>query len=208
MPYDKLSIINDELAKTGNNLVTVEDDGSDEWNVCSPSFDNAVDLTIERHDWNFGTRISVLSRVAASPDDLYQDAYPMPSGSLALVWVRLNDQTVDYKIIGNQICLTAHGLTPTAKYVIDPGAANWPPIFAAIIRLHVRAGIYRGIEEDAASADKEEEKAELMLQEARTRIDQESPKRAVFNSRAITARRVRRPWVNSPDDWGGTGVPD
>lgn len=208
MAQDKLSIINSELAKTGNNLVAVEDDGSDEWTACSPAFDDAVELTTERHTWNFGSNIVAVNRVGNSPDDLYDDAFAMPQGSLRLVWVRLNDASVDYKIIGNKICLSSGGGTVTAKIIVDPGSQNWPPIFAAVIRLHVRAAIYRGLHEDAAQADREEAKAEHMLQEARTVVDQNAPKRAMFNSRARSSRRVRRPWVRSPADFGGTGVPN
>lgn len=208
---DKLGIINTELAQTGDATVAVENDGSEEWDVCSPAFDTAVDLTIERHNWNFGTKIATLQRVGDSADDMYTDAYAIPAGALSVVWVRLAsgviDQPVDYKIINNQIVLTASNLTPKVKYVLDPGSQNWPPIFAAVIRLLVRAAIYRGLHEDAEQADKEELKAERMLSEARTRVDQNAPKRALFNSRAVMSRRVRRPWIHSPPGWIGTDVP-
>lgn len=205
---DKLSIIVDELILTGNDTPAVADDGSDEWNVCSPAFEAAVAETIEAHSWNFDTRIATLVRAGDPDDDLYQDAYAKPNQCLHLIWVRLNDQTVDYKVVNNQIYLTASGRTPTAKYMVDQGMANWPPLFTKIIRGHVRAAIYRGLHEDPTTADREEAKAMGYLAEARARIDAESPKRAPFNSRAIAARRVRRPFVNSPAGWSGTDVPN
>jgi hypothetical protein len=205
---DKLSIIADECARTGNNIPAAADDGSDEWNVCSPAFDAAVAETIEGHSWNFDTNVASLVRQNASPDDLYTDAYAKPNQCLHIIWVRLNDQTVDYKIINNQICLTSNGWTPTAKYIVDNGMANWPALFTKVIRAYVRSAIYRGLHEDPETADREEAKAQAYLQEARTRVDQESPKRAPFNSRAIAARRVRRPWISTPAPWSGTDVPD
>lgn len=208
MSADKLSIINDMLAQTGDNAVATPDDGSDEWIVCSAAYDTALDLTIERHTWNFGTNVATLNRVGNSPDDLYSDAFAFPQGAMRLIWVRLHDATVDYKIINGLICLTAGGQSATGKYVVDPGSKYWPPLFTAVIRLHVRAAIYRGLHEDLGQADKEEQKAEMMLQEARTTVDQNAPKRAMFNSRARIARRVRRPWIGSPSDFGGTGIPN
>lgn len=205
---DKLALINDELAGTGNNLVSAEDDGSDEWLACTGAYENAVELTIERHTWNFGTNVVALNRVAASPDDLYDDAFAKPPSSLRLIWVRINDVPVDYKIINNWVCLSAHGQPVKAKHVVNPGVQYWPPIFAAVIRLYVRAAIYRGLHEDPDRADKEEGKAEAMLHEARTTVDQEQPKRALFNSRARMSRRMRRPWTSSTRDFGGTGTPD
>src|ERR1035441_1077980 len=130
MASDKIGIINTELAQCGDATVAVEDDGSEEWNVCSPAYDVGVDVTIERHDWNFGTNIATLQRVGASPDDEYTDAYALPNGQLSIVWVRLDsgnniDQPTDYKIINDQICLTSSNLTPKCKYVVNPGAQNW-----------------------------------------------------------------------------------
>jgi hypothetical protein len=205
---DKLSIIAGELAQTGNNIPAVADDGSDEWTVCSAAYDTAVQETIEAHSWNFDTQIATLVRVGDSPDNLYDDAYAKPDQSLHLIWVRLNDRTVDYKIINNLVCLSAAGLPVTAKYVIDQGPANWPPLFSKIIRLNVRAAIYSGLHEDPQTGLMYEKLARDALAAARTRVDQESPKRAPFNSRAIYARRVRRPFINSPAGWSGTDVPN
>lgn len=218
MADDKLSIIAAELALTGNNIPSVADDGSDEWNVCSPAYDIAVPLTLSRHSWNFGTQVVTLNRVGDSPDTQFTDAYAMPPACLGLIWVRVDgagvesapafdDVPVDYKIINNQICLTAEGGSVTAKFEANPGIQNWPPLFTAVIRLLVRAAIYRGFHEDQTQADREEAKAEAMLSEARTRTDQQQPKRAVFNSRALAARRIRRPTTISPPGWGGTGIP-
>src|SRR6185312_1644425 len=124
------------------------DDGSPEWNTCSPEFDAAVAETVEGHSWNFDTQVTSLVRQGASPDDLYTDAYAKPNRCLHLIWVRLNDQSVDYKIINDQICLTSNGYVPTAKFILDQGMANWPALFTKIIRLRVRAAIYAGLYED------------------------------------------------------------
>lgn len=208
MAADKLSIIADELARTGNYVPAVADDGSDEWTVCSPAYDAAVQETIEGHSWNFDTQIIVLNRVGNSPDPLYNDAYAKPDQSLHLIWIRLDNRSVDYKIVNNQVCLSATGGVVTAKYVFDQGAANWPPMFAKIIRLFVRAAIYSGLHEDPQTGLIYEKMARTALEEARTRVDQESPKRAPFNSRARSARYTRRPFLNSPASWTGTDVPD
>jgi hypothetical protein len=69
------------------------------------------------------------------------------------------------------------------------------------------AGIYRGLNEDISAASQMESQAARKLQDARTRTDQEQPKRSLFNSRLRAARRVRRPWVETPPGWGGTNTP-
>lgn len=193
---DKLSIISDELARTGNTIPAAADDGSDEWTTCSPAYDAAVKETIEGHSWNFDTQVATLVRQNDSPDATYTDAFAKPNQSLHLIWVRVNGAAVDYKIINDQVCLSAGGGVVTAKYVVDQGSANWPALFTKIIRLHVRAAIYSGLHEDPATAMSYEGAARNALAEARTRVDQESPKRAPFNSRARAARYTRRPYGN------------
>jgi hypothetical protein len=220
MIVDKLSIINDVLAETGNNLVAVAGDGSDEWTVASPAYDKAVENTLQARNWLFLKTIATLIRAGTSPDPAYTDAMAMPNNALHIVWVRLaigtNQQMpVDYKIMNMGvngppvICLNLTHYTATAMYLIDSQATgNWPPLFAEVIRFWVRAAIYRGLHEDPAQADKEEGKALLALSHAATRSDQNNPKRRTFNSRARAARIVRRPWVTTPFDWGGTGTPN
>lgn len=190
---DKLSIIADELAQTGDHIPATADDGSDEWTTCSPAYEAAVAETVEAHSWNFDTQVATLVRQNDSPDETYDDAYAKPNQSLHLIWVRLNGAPVDYKIINNQVCLSAGGGVVAAKYVLDQGAANWPALFTKIIRARVRAAIYSGLHEDPQTGLMWEKMATGYLADARTRVDQESPKRAPFLSRAIRARFSRRP---------------
>jgi hypothetical protein len=190
---------------TGNNVPPVADDGSDEWRVGSVAYETAVDGLIEAHSWNFATLVATLVRAGASPDDMFTDAYNKPVASLALVWVRANDVPVDYKIIGGQICINASG---PGRHLQICEAARSRIVAAHVHRLRARiatmAGIYRGLNEDISAAQSMENRSLQMLQDARTRTDQEQGKRALFNSRLRDARRVRRPWSNTPRDWGGT----
>lgn len=204
---DKLSIIQDACGLTGNRIPAVADDGSDEWNIASIAFEAAIDTLIEAHNWNFATAVATLQRTGDSPDDQFEDAYPKPTGSLAVVWVRVDDVPVDYKIIDNKICLNDFDGVVTSKYVRTPDAGSWPPMFVDIMRTLVMAGLYRGMNEDTNTAIQLESQAYRKLGDARTRTDQEQPKRALFTSRMRQARTVRRPWPNSPRGWGGTGNP-
>lgn len=207
MAADKLSIIQSACALTGNLVPNVADDGSDEWNVASAAYEAAVDTLIEAHNWNFATVVTTLVRAGASPDDQFTDAYNRPPGSLALVWVRVFDIPMDYKVIGGQICVNSRGQAVTCKYVQQPDPGSWPPMFVDCVRISVMAGLYRGLNEDMSAAQSMEQQATQRLQDARSRTDQEQGKRALFNSRLRAARRVRRPWNSTPPDYGGTGNP-
>lgn len=223
-PTDKLGLINDQLALTGNNLCATTEDGSDEWTVCSAAYEQAIEYMFDGHDWKQITTVSTLAASATAPtDDKFDTAYAKPPDCIHVIWVRLSDLPVVYQILNNQIVLNAAGGLPasgatpgvvTMKYVSSgpPGsggnaAQQMQRTFMTALGRFVMAGIYRGLHEDIPSARAEEQTAKALLQEARTRSDQEQPKRAPFNSRISASRRVRRPYPAVPTGWGGSGSP-
>jgi hypothetical protein len=242
-PVDKLTTINAALLATGNNSVNVADDGSDEWNVCSPAYETAIGYIINSHSWGFDSLVVTLNASATAPADTdFDTAYPLPSDLVQLIWVKLNENTgnpnlttsqmTTYDIQANPaggpplLLVNAQGgppppITPvtpaicTIKYISNSGAlsdsTNGSPIMIAALQRFVIAGIYRGLHEDPAEAIREEQAARMILQEARTRYDQQKPKRAFFNSRMAASRRIRRPWPPiGTGSWGsgsGSGLP-
>lgn len=212
-PVAKLDLVNRALALTGNNLVVAENDGSDEWTVCSPAYEDALAVMLEEHGWVHATRVNAaLTASGTAPTDTGWDtAYDLPSDLVHLIWVRLAERPTDYDILDNQIVLNNIGAEAVQiKYVSldsadpDQGAT---PLFVRALTMFVTAGIYRGLHNDNDEAARLFSAADVMSQRARTRSDQQKPKRAFFNSRITAARRIRRPWPPVPTGWGGTGVP-
>jgi hypothetical protein len=154
--------------------------------------------------------------LAASPtppsDELFTAAFAKPADCLHIVWVRLNDVPVVYQILANQIVLGDQfvditGYVTTLKYIRQPSPDQVTPTFMMAMRSFVMSALYRGLNDDPSNADRMWTAGEQFLASARTRSDQEQPKRAFFNSRAAMARRVRRPWSPTPPGWGGSGNP-
>lgn len=232
-PVSKLDLINRALAVTGNNLVNVLEDGSDEYNVCSPAYEDGLAVMIEESNWGFCTKVATLIPSPTAPADTDWDtAYPLPPDLIHIVWVKINQNTSDpaanqtnhptlYDILAGQLVINARGGPPppsaaqtpaivTIKYAssdnADPVAGT--PLFVRALNLYVMAGIYRGLHGDPGNADKMFGEAEAIAQRARTRYDQQKPKRAFWNSRITASRRARRPWPPSGNDsWGGGGIP-
>lgn len=198
--YDKLSIINTALLRTGNNIVNFEGDGSDEWNVGSDAYETEVANLMTEHEWRFGTKTASLTRVGDSPDPRFSDAFSKPIGCLHLESVWIASGAIVYEIIDNQICCNAagYGVNPVAKFVPVPPNNQWPPLFIETLRQRVMSHILRGLNEDSDAADRVYRQTELTLQKARNRSDTEVPARTMVVSRMARARRIRR---------GGYGVP-
>lgn len=193
-PCDKISIVNDALALTGNALVTVADDGSDEWNTCSAAYEAALPYCLEGGDWKFATIVAELTRAGDPTDPKFEDAYNKPAGLLHLIWVKVDDYPIDYQILDNQIVLNSGDGTVTVKYVQAPDITNVTPMFAMALRTFVMSGIYRGLHEDNGEANNMWKAGEGFLQLARSRSDMEQPKRAMFVGCLLRARSMRRPW--------------
>lgn len=195
---DKLATITDCLLLKGQFVPANEDDGSKEWNVCSAAYDHGVAHLLEEHDWKFSTAIEVLTRSGDSDDPDYDDAYSRPNGCLHIIWVRFasgeGDEYVpaDYKIVGNQILLDDGDGIVKAKFVVEPDATEFPAMFNSALRELVYAGIESGLKHDAKQAAGHQAAADVFLQRARTRTDQQEPKRALFRTRHRSARLARR----------------
>lgn len=238
-PIDKLSCINAALALTGDNQVAVADDGSDEWNVCSPAYERALGYMMDSHSWGYATQVIVLQPSPTPPQDTAWDtAYPIPSDCIHIIWLKINQNTTDsptsttatpvlYDIAGTPngpvIVVNAQGGPPppnppavpaqiTLKYVSNQAtlsdATSGTPTFITALQAFIQSAIYRGLHEDVVEAASMEKMGERLLQMARTRYDQQKPKRQFWNSRMAASRRIRRPWPPlGIDNWGGSNTP-
>ena len=234
-PLAKIDVINTALLETGNNTCAVND-GSDEWNVGSPAYDRALAYVIESHSWGYATQTVVLSPSSTPPQDAdFDTAFPIPPDCVHVIWIKINDnkptssntaQLALWKIAGTNngpvIVINAQGGPPPPNPPVTPAQVTMyyitnsalmatsntatPTLIVALISF-VMAGIYRGLHEDIAEADKIWMAAERFLQQARTRYDQQKPKRQFFNSRICAVRRIRRPWPQTGiNNWGsGSG---
>jgi hypothetical protein len=241
-PINKLGCINSALLLTGDNIVNVADDGSDEWNVGSEAYETAIGYISESHSWGFAKKVVTLQPSPTAPADTDWDtAYPLPKDLVFLLWAKINqnsstplpfntNQLTLYDIqagpTGPLLLINAQGgppppsppQTPCAvfiQYISNSGflcdSTSGTPTLIASLKRFIMAGIRSGLHEDPAEAKSDEQAARSLLQEARTRYDQQKPKRRFFNSRMAASRRIRRPWPQQgTGEWGsgsGSGTP-
>jgi len=239
-PLDKLGVINSALSATGDNTVNVADDGSDEWEVCSPAYERALGYIMESHSWGYAAQVVTLQPSPTAPQDVNWDtAFPIPPDCVHIIWVKINQDIglsppavttfspLLYDIMGTPtgpviVCNARGGPPPpvlpvtpaavTLKYISNAGiltdSTSGTPTMIVALESFVMSAIYRGLHEDPAEADKTFQAAGMLLQQARTRYDQQKPKRQFFNSRMYAARRIRRPWPPlGIGNWGGSDIP-
>src|SRR5882672_6792235 len=178
-PIDKLTLVNSALSQTGDNLVNAADNGSDEWNTCSPAYEDALPAMIESHSWSWATDVRILQPAINAPDDdQFDTAYNLPLDLVHLIFVRISDRPCVWGILNNQLVVNSRGGPPPPANVIpsvvtikgvfatnsDPTFAT--PLFVSALKRFVMAGIYRGLHEDVATAVAMTQEANAILSTA------------------------------------------
>lgn len=205
---DKLTIINRALFDSGNNILNVLDDGTDEAIGASVAFGRAVEDLISRHGWPFATKTAILQQVSTvdAPSQRFSFGYGLPAEALHLRGVFVNWPGADsvlrpyperhYEVMGGIVYLGRSDTqvvpgSVAAEYIWAPPDAAWHPQAAEILTIMVTAGCLRGLNEDFVAAAGMDQKAEIRLGEARSRVDQQNPARNIYHSRIRSARHRR-----------------
>lgn len=221
-PLSKLELINSALSQTGDNLCANADDGSVEWQTCSPAYERGLAFVCESHPWSWLTDVRTLQPSPTPPDDTWFDtAYPLPADLVHLIAVQMNRVPCVWDLLNDQLVVNAQGgppppNPPTVPYPVtirgifsthaDPTFAT--PTVIIVLQTVVMSAIYRGMKKDTSEANNLWKVAMAMLEQAKARHDMQKPKTAIFNSRFTASRRGRRPWRQTPYGWSGTGTPN
>lgn len=188
-------MINNALLATGNNTVNVLNDPSDEYLVANPAFERALRFLTARHSWPFASSIELLVRApdAANKSRRFRESgFRLPPLTLHVKEVfRDSSPLTEYEIIGE--ILSCHYLDSIyANVVVQTSEEKLHPMAEEILTLYVEAGCLRGLNEDFGEALRREQKAEALLEETRSHVDQQNPARNIYKSSIAAARRCRR----------------
>jgi hypothetical protein len=192
--FTKLDIIQKACMLCGENPPQTEDDGSAEWDVCSARYDLILPVLIQKHGWNFATRMEVLVEAGSNPSQNFDYAYLRPPGAVHVLALWSGGLKIDkYEVLDGKFCTDvsqAAGVTAEYVVVVGPDAAS--NLFVLGLVEHIRAGVIGGLQEDLQRADDLEAKANLIIDQARSRDNQEEPARDLSVGRVASRRRGYR----------------
>jgi hypothetical protein len=192
---DKLTMINNACFATGNDPVNALNDPSDEYRVANAAFDRAVRFLGSRHTWPFATTNELLVRAPDADNKsrrFSKNGFRLPVNTFHVKEVFFRTQFItDYEIMGS-ILSCPYDSEIYATVVMAPPNESWHPMAEEILTTYVEVGLLRGLNEDFSEATNRERKAELLLEETRSHVDQQNPARNMYKSKIAVARRSRR----------------
>ena len=153
-------------------------------------YEDMAQASLTNTRWRFATDQSVLNRLTIAPTGRFDSAYQLPSGSIMLNAVTVNDHPIKYDTYGSKVFCDA---SPTdvlvADYIFRADESTWPPYFIVAVE-YVMAGVLAtSVARDQSLSNMMEAKANILMAQARRLDSQTQTSRKLNTSRFIAQRR-------------------
>lgn len=174
----------------GGDVIQSFDDGSAEATICDAMYEDMARSALTNSRWRFATDQAVLNRLTDAPTGRWNAAYQLPSESIMLIGVTVNDFPIKYDTYGSKVyCDSADSETLIADYVFRADESDWPPYFVTAVE-YVMAGVLAvSAARDSQLATLMEQKAAYQMGQARRLHSQTQTNRKLNTSRFIAERR-------------------
>jgi hypothetical protein len=174
----------------GGSPITSFTDGTAEADVCDAMYEDIARAALTNSRWRFATNQAVLNRLATAPTSRWDSAYQLPSGTLTVNAVTVNDYPIGFDTYGDNVyCNATATETVVADYIFRATEAQWPSYFTVAVEYSMAAVLAVSVARDASLAQMLEQKASLTMMQARNRDSQRQTTKRLDTSRFIAQRR-------------------
>jgi hypothetical protein len=174
----------------GGDVLQSFDDGTAEATICDAMYEDMARSALTNSRWRFATDQAVLNRLAEAPTGRWSAAYQLPSESIMLSGVTVNDFPIKYDSYGSKVfCDSSETETLVADYVFRANESDWPPYFVTAVEYVMAAVLAVSVARDSQLATLMEQKANYQMTQARRLQSQTQTTRKLNTSRFIAERR-------------------
>ena len=174
----------------GGSPITSFTDGTAEADVCDAMYEDIARAALTNSRWRFATNQAVLNRLATAPTSRWDSAYQLPSGTLTVNAVTVNDYPIGFDTYGDNVYCNATATDEVvADYIFRATEAQWPSYFTVAVEYSMAAVLAVSVARDASLAQMLEQKASLTMMQARNRDSQRQTTKKLDTSRFIAQRR-------------------
>ena len=171
--------------------ITSFSDGSNEALVAVNLYEDTIQASLVNTRWRFAVNQAIGNRLSDEPTGRYNSAYQIPSDSLMINAVTVNDRNIDYQIYGNFIFNDA---SVNDVVVIDYNfrqlEAKFPAYFVQAVVYELAGHFALALARNDSMSNNMFEKARFFMQKARTLDSQQQTTLRLSTNRFVTSRRT------------------
>jgi hypothetical protein len=170
------------LILIGAEPITSFDDGNNEALVASSMYEDVARSSLVNTRWRFATN--------HAPTGRYDSAYQIPSDSLMLHAVTVNDFPILYQSYGDKIFCDANSSDSLIlDYTFRVSEEFWPSYFVLAVEYALASVFAVALIRDASLSQLMEQKGLMAMAKARGLDSQQQTNRTLNTSRFVTQRR-------------------
>ncbi len=178
------------LILIGADPITSFDDGSNEALVAANMYEDIARSALVNSRWRFATNQIVLNRLSEKPTGRYSAAYQIPSDSLMIHAITVNDVNIEYQSYGDKIYCNA---SETSELVMDytyrANEQDWPSYFVVSVEYYLASIFAASLAQDANLVQIMDQQAQRSAMRARSLDSQQQTTRRLSTSIFIAERR-------------------
>lgn len=174
----------------GGDAIQSFTDGTAESSVADAIYEDIARSSLTNTRWRFATNQAVLNRLSTAPTGRWDAAYQMPSGTLMLNAITVEEQAIEYDTYGDKVYCDAVSTDEViADYIFRAEEVDWPPYFTLAVEFAVASVFAISLARDAQLGTAMENRAERQFIKARRLDSQAQTTRKLNTSRFIAERR-------------------
>jgi hypothetical protein len=174
----------------GGDAIQSFTDGTAESSVADAIYEDIARSSLTNTRWRFATNQAVLNRLSTAPTGRWDAAYQMPSGTLMLNAITVEEQAIEYDTYGDKVYCDAVSTDEViADYIFRAEEVDWPPYFTLAVEFAVASVFAISLARDAQLGTAMENRAERQFIKARRLDSQQQTTRKLNTSRFIAERR-------------------
>jgi hypothetical protein len=165
-------------------------DGTTESDLADAVYEDIVRAALTSSRWRFATKQFQLNRLADVPIGRWDSAYQLPSDSLMINSITVQDLPIEFDTYEDKIYNNAVAADEViADYIYRASESSWAPYFTLGIEFSVASVFALSLARDASLSAAMDQQAQVQLIKARRLDSQAQTTRKLKTTRFIAQRR-------------------
>ncbi|EEN5587732.1 TPA: hypothetical protein H2R31_002932 [Salmonella enterica] len=182
-----VTICSNALLSLGESPINSFEESTDTARLCANKYPTIRDSVLRSHPWGCATRSVILSPETGKPAFGFNFRFPLPGDLLRILSVGIEGSPVRYRVEGRFI-LADVNLLPLRYIWRNDDESSWDSMLIRATEITVAAELAYAVTASASMAQLMEQKAQLIMQQARTYDSQEEPPETLYGTPSYDAR--------------------